>query len=165
MPGSRARIRSNELIGQVASSGCRGLAPHCKSAVLFECACALSLLRDRRGVRRRRGRAGAFRRGGCADTGRPRRGTATGARSRAALVRTSQPKPTAWSSGYQRRLSGVQFDLLNVAKWPARACRRTGAIDPDRTYDRLEKQSPPEIRDESLKNTYRGRANRRAEGG
>ena len=49
--------------------------------------CPLPLLRDRRGVRRGRGRAGPLCRGRRADTRRPRRGAAAGARSRVALVR------------------------------------------------------------------------------
>ena len=47
----------------------------------------LPLLRDRRGVCHRRGRAGPVRRGRRADGGRPRGSAAAGARSGAALVR------------------------------------------------------------------------------
>jgi hypothetical protein len=48
--------------------------------------CPLPLLRDRRGVRGGRGRAGPLCRGRCADTGRYRRGAAAGAHSCIALV-------------------------------------------------------------------------------
>ena len=80
--------------------------------------CALPLRCDRQGVRRRRGQERAFRPSRCADTKRPRRGAAAGARcgccdgfARPGAPPTCNPVPK-W------RLFGLEFGLSNVANWP-----------------------------------------------
>jgi len=64
--------------------------------------CALPLLRDRRGVCGGRGRPGPLRRGPRADTRRPRRGAAAGARSGVALVRPRRPSRPGRCTGHGR---------------------------------------------------------------
>jgi len=64
--------------------------------------CALPLLRNRRGVCGGRGRPGPLRRGPRADTRRPRRGAAAGARSGVALVRPRRPSRPGRCTGHGR---------------------------------------------------------------